>query len=63
MNTNSKFRPTPLAIGAFLLSAVAVLMITLHVVMGMTASLPLWLSCIFVIAVVFHTVINWKQFT
>ncbi len=63
MNTTPKFRPTPFAIGAFILSAVAALLITLNVVVGMTQSLPLWLSCIFVIAVVFHTVINWKQFT
>ena len=63
MNTNSKSRPAFFAIGAFLLFAVAALLITLNVVMGMAASLPLWLSCIFVVAVVFHTVINWKQFS
>ncbi|MEI6639560.1 MAG: hypothetical protein FDX02_06610 [Chlorobium sp.] len=63
MNTNPKFRPAFFAIGAFVLSAVAALLITLNVVMGMTQLLPLWLSCIFVVAVVVHTVINWKQFT
>ncbi|MEI7933914.1 MAG: hypothetical protein WCH30_02515 [Chlorobiaceae bacterium] len=63
MNTTPKFRPTPLAIGAFILSAVAALLISLNFVMGMSQLTNVWLSGIFVIAVVFHTVINWKQFT
>jgi hypothetical protein len=63
MNTNQKFRPTPLAVGAFILSAVAALLISLNVVMGMSQLTNVWLSGIFVIAVVLHTVFNWKQFT
>ncbi len=63
MNTNSKFRPAPLAIGAFILSVIAGLLIFLAVVTGMTQPVQVWLSFIFVLGVVVHTVVNWKQFT
>ncbi|MFZ4524313.1 MAG: hypothetical protein ACOYOE_01865 [Chlorobium sp.] len=63
MNTNQKSRPTVFAIGAFILSAIAGLLIFLTVVTGMSQPAPVWLSALFVIGVVFHTVINWKQFT
>ncbi len=63
MNTNSKFRLTPLAIGAFILSVIAGLLIFLTVFMGMTQPAQVWMSFIFVLGVVVHTAINWKQFT
>jgi len=63
MNTNFKFRLTPLAIGAFILSVIAGLLIFLTVVMGVTHPVQVWLSFIFVLGVVVHTAINWKQFT
>ena len=63
MNTNTKFRFTPLAIGAFILSVIAGLLIFLTVVMGMTQPVQVWLSFIFVLGVVVHTALNWKQFT
>ncbi len=63
MNTNEKFRATPFAIGAFILFIISGLLFFLHVMTGMSQPTQVWLSALFVIAVVLHTVINWKQFT
>jgi len=63
MNTSQKFRSTPFAIGAFILSVIAGLLIFLTVFMGMSQPVQVWLSFIFVLGVVVHTVVNWKQFT
>ena len=63
MNTNSRFWASPFAIGAFILSIITGLLFFLHSVTGMSQPTQVWLSALFVIAVVLHTVINWKQFT
>ncbi|WP_040433297.1 MULTISPECIES: hypothetical protein, partial [Chlorobium] len=63
MHTNTRFSASPFAIGAFILSAITALLFVLTVVTGMFQSAQLWLSALLVIAVVLHTVINWKQFT
>jgi hypothetical protein len=63
MNTNSKFWASPFAIGAFILSIITGLLFFLNVMAGMSQSIQVWLSCLFIIAVVLHTVLNWKQFT
>jgi hypothetical protein len=63
MNTNNRFPGSPFAIGAFILSALTGLLLVLHTFTEMSQPTHLWLSSLFVIAVVLHTVINWKQFT
>ncbi len=63
MNTNEKFRSTPFAIGAFILSIITGLLFFLQSMAVMSQPTQVWLSALFVIAVVLHTVINWKQFT
>jgi hypothetical protein len=63
MNTNIRFWASPFAIGAFILSIITGLLFFLQVMAGMSQSTQVWLSCLFVIAVLLHTVINWKQFT
>lgn len=63
MNKNTKFWTNPFAIGAFILLAITGLLVLLHAVTGMSQSTQLWLSSLFVVAVVIHTAVNWKQFT
>ena len=63
MNTNRRFRMSSFAIGAFILSIITGLLVFLQVMTGVSQPTQVWLSCLFVIAVVLHTVINWKQFT
>lgn len=63
MNTNTRFWATPFAIGAYILSAITGLLFFLNVFTAIPQSAHVWLSSLLVIAVVFHTVINWKQFT
>jgi hypothetical protein len=63
MNTNSKFWASPFAIGAFILSIITGLLFFLHAMTGMSQPTQVWLSSLFVIAVVLHTIVNWKQFT
>jgi hypothetical protein len=63
MNTNTRFWASSFAIGAFILSAITGLLLFFNVVVGISPSINVWLSSLFVIAVILHTVINWKQFT
>ena len=63
MNTNSRFQASPFAIGAFILSIISGLLFFLHAMTGMSQPTQVWLSALFVIAVVLHTALNWKQFT
>ncbi len=63
MNTNGRFRATPFAIGAFILSIITGLLFFLNFMAGMSQSTQVWLSSLFIIAVVCHTALNWKQFT
>ncbi|MBZ4220555.1 MAG: hypothetical protein LAC69_10365 [Chlorobium sp.] len=63
MNKNQRFRVSPFAIGAFVLSIITGLLYFLIVMAGMSQPIQVGLSCLFVVAVVLHTVINWKQFT
>ncbi len=63
MNTNGRFKATPFAIGAFILSIMTGLLLFLQSVAAVSQPTQVWLSSLFVIAVVLHTVINWKQFS
>ncbi len=63
MNKNTKFWTNPFSIGVFILFAITGLLVLLHAVTGMSQSTQLWLSSLFVVAVVIHTAVNWKQFT
>ncbi|NTW68247.1 MAG: hypothetical protein HGB23_00175 [Chlorobiaceae bacterium] len=63
MNINTRFSVSLFAIGAFILSVITGLLFLLTVVTGLFQSLQVWLSALLVIAVLFHTVINWKQFS
>ena len=63
MNTNSRFWASPFAIGIFILSIITGLLYILQVMAGVSQSAQVWLSSLFVMAVLLHTVINWKQFT
>jgi hypothetical protein len=62
MKTNTKFWTSPFAIGAFILSVLTGLLLFFNAVIGISQSAHVLLSSMFVIAVVFHTVINWNQF-
>jgi hypothetical protein len=63
MKKNTRFLGSPFAIGAFILSVLTGLLFIYNFVIGMPQSMHLLLSCSFVIAVVLHTIVNWKQFT
>ncbi len=62
MNKNNRFFSSPFAIGAITLSIIAVIFMLLHAVAGISQSTQVWWSGLFVIAVVFHIVVNRKQF-
>jgi len=63
MNIKGRFRATRFTIGAFILSIITGLLYFLHSMAAMSQPTQVWLSSLFVIAVVLHTVINWRQFT
>lgn len=63
MKTNSRFWASPFVIGAYILSAITGLLFFLNIFAVIPQLTHVWLSSLLVIAVVFHTVINWKQFT
>jgi hypothetical protein len=63
MNTNTRFWTSPFAIGAYILSAITGLLFFLNAFTAISQSTHVWMSSLLVIAVLFHTVINWKQFT
>jgi hypothetical protein len=62
MKPNTRFWTSPFAIGAFILSVLTALLLFFNAVIGMSQSAHVLLSSMFVIAVVFHTVVNWNQF-
>ncbi|MEI8033511.1 MAG: hypothetical protein WCH05_09220 [Chlorobiaceae bacterium] len=54
----------PLAVGAFILAILGGILFSLHGIVGMEQSAQhVSVSCLFVLAVVLHTALNWKQFT
>jgi len=63
MSTSIKSWATPLAVGAFTISAVTGILIFFDIEMGLVEPIHKWLSWLFVCAVVLHLVANWKQFT
>ncbi len=62
MNTDNRFLSSPFTIGAIVLSLIAGILMLLHAVTVISQSTQLWWSCLFVVAVVFHIVVNRKQF-
>ncbi len=58
-----KFWATPLAIGAFTISAVTGLLIFFDMEIGAIEPVHKWLSWLLVTGVMLHLVSNWKQFT
>ncbi|MEI6846620.1 MAG: hypothetical protein WCK32_01055 [Chlorobiaceae bacterium] len=63
MKKETKSSATPLAIGVLVISLLTVFMIVLHVAIGFSPSALVGLSSLFIIAVMLHTTVNWKQFT
>jgi high-affinity Fe2+/Pb2+ permease len=63
MNTNIKKYALPVATGAVIVSIVAGILIFFHGFHGMPQSSHVWLSSVFVVAVVFYTLINLKRLT
>ena len=62
MSTENRSSATPLALGA-IICVVTGILASLYVVTGLPQSTQMWLTGIFIATVVFHTVVNWKQFT
>ncbi len=54
---------TPLAVGAFTISAVTGLLIFFDLELGIIEPVHKWLSWLLVTGVILHLVSNWKQFT
>jgi high-affinity Fe2+/Pb2+ permease len=63
MNTNIKKYALPGLIGAVTVSIVAGILIFFHGFHGMPQSSHVWLSSVFVVAVVIYTLINLKRLT
>ena len=64
MNTKPlKSWATPLAIGAFTISAVTGLLIFFDIEIGLVEPVHKWLSWLLVAGVLLHLLANWKQFT
>ncbi len=63
MNTTIKSWATPLAVGAFTISAVTGLLIFFDIEIGLVEPAHRWLSWLLVTGVTLHVVANWKQFT
>jgi len=61
MNPTLKSFTTPLAVGAFTISAVTGLLIFFDVEIGMVEPVHKWLSWLLVSAVLLHVMSNWKQ--
>ncbi|NTV93679.1 MAG: DUF4405 domain-containing protein [Chlorobiaceae bacterium] len=61
MSTTLKSFATPLAVGAFTISAVTGLLIFFDVEIGMVEPVHKWLSWLLVTAVLLHVMSNWKQ--
>ncbi len=62
MNTNSRFWASPFAIGVFLFSIITGVVLCITLLTGISLSTNVWLIALFFMAVVCHTVVNWKQF-
>jgi hypothetical protein len=54
---------TPLAIGAFTISAVTGLLIFFHIEAGIVEPVHKWLSWLLVAGVLLHIAVNWRQFS
>ncbi|MEI8186688.1 MAG: DUF4405 domain-containing protein [Chlorobiaceae bacterium] len=54
---------TPLAAGAFIISAVSGILIFFDIEMGIVEPVHKWLSWLLLVSVLFHLLTNWKQFT
>ncbi|MEI7934193.1 MAG: DUF4405 domain-containing protein [Chlorobiaceae bacterium] len=63
MSTTIKSWATPLAIGAFSISAVTGLLIFFDIEIGLVEPVHKWLSWLLVGGVTLHVVANWKQLT
>jgi hypothetical protein len=63
MNKSLKSWATPLACGAFTISAVTGLLIFFDIEMGLVEPVHKWLSWLLVTGVALHIISNWKQFT
>ncbi len=63
MNKSLKSWATPLACGAFTISAVTGLLIFFDIEIGLVEPVHKWLSWLLVSGVALHIVSNWKQFT
>ena len=63
MNKSLKSWATPLACGAFTISAVTGLLIFFDIEMGLIEPVHKWLSWLLVSGVALHIISNWKQFT
>lgn len=63
MNTTLKSLATPLAVGAFTISAVTGLLIFFDIEIGMVEPVHKWLSWLLVTGVLLHVFSNWKQMT
>jgi len=62
MKASMKSWATPLASGAFIISAVTGLLIFFDIEIGMVEDLHKWLSWLLVGGVLLHVISNWKQF-
>lgn len=63
MSTTIKTWATPLAVGAFTISAVTGLLMFFDIEIGLVEPAHKWLSWLLVSGVILHLVSNWKQFT
>ncbi|MEI6846619.1 MAG: hypothetical protein WCK32_01050 [Chlorobiaceae bacterium] len=63
MKKETKSSLTPLAIGVLVISLLTVFIIVLYIAIGLSQATLVWLSGLFIIAVMLHTALNWKQFT
>jgi len=63
MSTSIKSWATPLAVGAFTISAVTGILIFFEIEIGLVEPIHKWLSWLLVCGVALHVISNWKQFT
>ncbi|MEI6848347.1 MAG: hypothetical protein WCK32_10090 [Chlorobiaceae bacterium] len=63
MKNDTTSSATPLTIGVIIISLLTVLMIVLHIAIGLSPAALVGLSSLFIIAVMVHTTVNWKQLT
>ncbi|MEI6847960.1 MAG: hypothetical protein WCK32_08010 [Chlorobiaceae bacterium] len=63
MTNDTKASVTPLTIGVIIISLLTVLMIALYIAIGLSPAALVGLSSLFIIAVMVHTTVTWKQLT